>query len=310
MITTLAGGVGASKFLEGLSQIIDREQLNIIVNTADDIWINGLLVSPDIDTIIYRLSGEVDRKRGWGLADDTFSCLETLERFGAESWFHIGDRDLATHIFRTEQLQGGATPSEITARIAKAYGLEDYINLLPMTDQSVETWIDTEQGEMHFQEYLVKEKMRPDVLGVNIRRIESADPAPGVISAIRNADAIILCPSNPIISIGPILATGSIRDELVNTSAKIIAISPLVGGVPLRGPADKLMRGLGVEVSSYGVASLYKDFLDLIVVDRSDAGEVSRIEELGIGAVCMDTVMRTAEVASELATKVLELFQD
>jgi len=305
MITALGGGVGAAKFLEGLSEVIGGEALSVVVNTGDDIILHGLRISPDVDTIIYRLSGVIDKSKGWGVGDDTFTCLSALARFGSETWFNIGDIDFATHIYRTQSRQRGLTPTQITADIARAFGIKESIKVLPMTDEDVETWIVTGEGEMHFQEYFVKRRMKPDVLKVVFRNIEKARPAPGVIEAITKADAVIICPSNPIISIGPILNIKGIGEALRGKGPRIIAISPLIGGVPLKGPADKLMRGLGLEVSSAGVASLYRDFLDVMVIDREDAREADAIREMGIKPVVLDTLMSDQKKAARLASAVL-----
>ncbi|GJM16779.1 MAG: LPPG--FO 2-phospho-L-lactate transferase [Thermodesulfobacteriota bacterium] len=307
MLTALGGGVGAAKFLEGLSNVIGNEQLNVIVNTGDDIKLGGLNISPDVDTIIYRLSGVVDRKKGWGLEGDTFNFLNSLKRFGLETWFNIGDQDIATHIYRTHLKSKGFSATQIASRIAKAFGLADNISVLPMTDHDVETWIQTNEGEMHFQEYLVKKKMKPEVCRVTVRDIDQASAAPGVVDSIENARAIIVCPSNPIISIGPILQVKGIRDALKKTKAQVIAISPLVGGVPLKGPADRLMRGLGLEVSSAQIARLYSEFLDTMVIDLEDAHENQAIVDLGLKTLVVDTVMSDKEKASILASSVLEL---
>jgi len=242
MITTLGGGVGAAKFLEGLSSIIADEPLKVVVNTADDIFLNGLKISPDVDTIIYRLSGNVDVKKGWGLDGDTFNCLDAHKRFGLESWFNLGDRDIATHLFRTYLHNLGHSATEITSKIAQAYGLKRNITILPMTDQHVETWIKTDIGEIHFQEYLVKHRMSPRVEDVIIKGSGEAKPAPGIIDSIRESAVIVICPSNPIISIGPILKIEGIGEALSQSEGKKIAVSPLIGGKPLRGPADKLMK--------------------------------------------------------------------
>ena len=306
MITALGGGVGAAKFLEGLSDVTS-EHISIIVNTGDDIKLGGLNISPDIDTIIYRLCGVVDKKKGWGLDGDTFNFLNSLKRFGLETWFNIGDQDIATHIYRTHLKSKGHSATEIASKIARAFGLADNIDVLPMTDQDVETWIQTTEGEMHFQEYLVKRKMKPDVCRVTIRGVDNALPAPGVVDSIAEARAVILCPSNPIISIGPILQIKGIREALRRTEAKVVAISPLVGGLPLKGPADKLMRGLGLEVTSAQVARLYSDFLDIMVIDLEDAHEDKEIDDMGLNTLVVDTVMSNKEKASSLARSVLEL---
>ncbi len=306
MITALGGGVGAAKFLKGLSPILN-EPLTVIVNTGDDIRILGLRISPDIDTIVYWLSGIVNREKGWGVREDTFHCLEGLERFGVETWFRLGDRDLAIHLYRTYLRDKGLSPSEITAKISKAFGINN-IKILPMTDDDIETWIETDKGEIHFQEYFVKRGMTPNVKGVSIKGIEGARPAPGVIKSIEGSRGIIICPSNPIISIGPILGVKGIREALKRTAAEVVAISPLIGGVPLKGPADRLMRGLGLKVSSAQIARLYKDFLDKIIIDEKDAFEAEEIKSIGIEPVVTDTVMSNNEKAEQLARRVMELF--
>ncbi|MFA9408026.1 MAG: 2-phospho-L-lactate transferase [Candidatus Dadabacteria bacterium] len=307
MITALGGGVGAAKFLEGLCSVIGDEQLNVIVNTGDDICLNGLNISPDIDTVIYRLSGVIDKNKGWGLDGDTFNSLNSLERFGLDTWFNIGDKDIATHIYRTYLRGKGHTPTEITSKISEAFNIPQNIKIIPMTDQDVETWIQTNEGEMHFQEYLVKRRMVPQVCRVTIRGINHASPAPGVIDLINNARAVIICPSNPIISIGPIVQVRGVRDALKNTQAKVVAISPLVGGMPLKGPADRLMRGLGLEVSSAQIARLYSDFLDTMVIDIEDGHENQEIADLGLKTLVVDTVMSDSKKAATLASSVLEL---
>lgn len=307
MITALGGGVGAAKFLEGLCSVIGDEQLNVIVNTGDDICLNGLNISPDIDTVIYRLSRVIDKNKGWGLDGDTFNSLNSLERFGLDTWFNIGDKDIATHIYRTYLRGKGHTPTEITSKISEAFNIPQNIKIIPMTDQDVETWIQTNEGEMHFQEYLVKRRMVPQVCRVTIRGINHASPAPGVIDLINNARAVIICPSNPIISIGPIVQVRGVRDALKNTQAKVVAISPLVGGMPLKGPADRLMRGLGLEVSSAQIARLYSDFLDTMVIDIEDGHENQEIADLGLKTLVVDTVMSDSKKAATLASSVLEL---
>lgn len=306
MITALGGGVGAAKFLEGLCGVIGDEHLNVIVNTGDDICLNGLNISPDIDTIIYRLSGEIDKNKGWGLNEDTFNALNSLKRFNLDTWFNIGDKDLATHIYRTFLKNKGYSPTQIASKIARAFNIPQHINIMPMTDQNVETWIQTHEGEIHFQEYLVKRKMAPEVCRVTIRDIDQAAPAPGVLESIENSRAVIVCPSNPIISIGPILQVKGVRDALKDTDAQIAAISPLVGGKPLKGPADRLMSGLGLEVSSTQVARLYSDFLDTMVIDLEDSRENEQIEELGLKTLVVDTVMSDLQKAKTLASSVLE----
>ena len=305
MITALGGGVGAAKFLKGLTKLVPYKELTLIINTADDIELYGFNISPDIDTIIYRLSGNIDTDKGWGLKDDSLNVLNSLSAFGVETWFGLGDRDFATQVFKKELSQSGKTKTEITNLTASSFGLEN-LNILPMSDESVETWIETSQGKMHFQEYYIKHRMQPEVQGINLRGITEANPSPGVLEAITKSELIIICPSNPIISIGPILDVKGIREEIVNSPAKVIAVSPLIGGKPLKGPADKLMRGLGLEASSSEIANLYKDFLDVMVLDDSDSGEVERINSLGIKTFVTDTIMTDDEKSKILSEKIIE----
>lgn len=305
MITALAGGVGAAKFLSGLIRVIPEEELTIIVNTGDDIELFGLHISPDLDIVAYTLAGIVDEEKGWGIKDDTFHCLEMLRKYGYDTWFNIGDRDLATHIHRTVLLRRGLTLSQVTKEICRGLGLR--VNIIPMTDDRVETWIETDAGLMHFQEYLVKRGAKDRVLGVKYMGVENARPAEGVIDAILSSNLIIICPSNPIVSIGTILSIKGVRESLRKSGAHKVAISPIVSGAPLKGPADKLMRGLGLEVSAYSVAYLYKDFLNLFVLDQVDEGEKDRIEgDLGIKVLLTNTIMKTLEDKVRLAKTVLE----
>ncbi len=304
MITALAGGVGAARFLTGLVKLVNEEDLSIIVNTGDDIELFGLHVSPDVDIVTYTLAGIVDEAKGWGIKGDTFQCLEALRRLNQEVWFAIGDRDLATHIFRTNLLKGGRKLSEVTAEVARALGLK--MAILPMTDDKFETRIVTRAGSLHFQEYLVKRGAKDEVLGVEFLGADNAKPAAGVIDAVMNAELVIVCPSNPVVSIGTILAVKGVRDALKQTDAKKITISPIVAGAPIKGPADKLLRGLGLEVSAYSVAKLYADFLDTFILDTADAAEKGRIEKLGIEVKVANTIMRTLEDKVRLAETVLE----
>ena len=305
MITALAGGVGAARFLTGLMKLVKEEDLTIIGNTGDDIELHGLHISPDIDIVTYTLAGIVDEKKGWGIRDDTFHCLETLEKFGQEAWFALGDRDLATHVFRTALLKKGKKLSEVTAAISRAFGLK--VNVLPMTDDPFETRIVTEQGTVHFQEYLVKREAKDEVLGVEYAGADAAKPAAGVVEAVMDAELVVVCPSNPVVSIGTILAVNGVRDALRRTDARKVAVSPIVAGAPIKGPAGKLLKGLGLEVSAYSVAKLYADFLDTFVLDVADSGEKERIEKLGMKVKVTNTVMRTLEDKVNLAKVVLEV---
>ena len=303
MITTLAGGVGAARFLQGLVRVVPPEEIVTIVNTADDIEFYGLHISPDVDIVTYTLAGIVDQEKGWGIHEDTFNCLEMLRQYGYDTWFMLGDKDLATHIHRTILLKKGLKLSEVTENIRKALGVK--VKIIPMTNDKVQTKIVTNVGEMHFQEYLVKRKAQDPVLDVKFEGIEKAEPAPGIIKSILNADGIIICPSNPIVSIGPILSVKGVKEAIKKTEAKIVAISPIVGGAPIKGPADKLMRGLGIEVSAVGVAKVYKDIIDVLIIDNVDKDLKSRIEELGIKVYITNTIMRTLENKIKLAKEAL-----
>ena len=268
MITALAGGVGAARFLTGLTRLVKEEDVSVIVNTGDDMEMFGLHISPDVDIVAYTLAGIVDDEKGWGIRGDTFQCLEMLKKLGLETWFSLGDKDLATHIFRTNLLRKGFTLSQVTTEICDALGLK--VKILPMTDDKFETWIKIEEGSIHFEEYFVKRQAKDKVLGVEFVGVADAKPSPKVIDSIINAEMIVICPSNPIVSIGTILSVDGIRDALKRTSAKVVGVSPIVAGVPIKGPADKLMRGLGFEVSAFSVAELYADFLDTFVLDTKD----------------------------------------
>lgn len=305
MITALGGGVGASKFLKGLYNVISGENLTVVINTGDDIDIYGYRVSPDIDTIIYRLSDQVDRERGWGIRDDSFSCMKSLTELGFETWFQLGDKDIAVQIFKKDLFCRGYSLRQVTAKTAETFGL-GAVTLLPMTEDAVETWIKTDMGELHFQEYYIKYRMKPEVLGIDIKGISGASPCEGVIEAIENSRLIVICPSNPIISIGPILEVKGIRQALVECDAQVVAISPLIGGKPVKGPADRLMKGLGLEVSSYEIANLYKDFLDLMVIDTSDEVEKDNISRLGIGSFVTDTLISDDAKSEKISRSIIE----
>lgn len=304
LITALAGGVGAARFLSGLVRLVEGEDLSVIVNTGDDIELFGLHISPDVDIITYTLAGIVDEEKGWGIRGDTFRCLETLKKFGSEAWFNLGDRDLATHIFRTALLKNGFKLSEVTARISHALGLK--VTILPMTEDKFETRIVTESGSVHFEEYLIKRGTKDKVSDIEFIGVENAKPAVGVIESIMKSQLVVICPSNPVVSIGTILAVKGVRDTLRSTNAKKVAVSPIVAGAPIKGPADKLLRGLGMEVSAYSVAKLYSDFLDTFILDTADSAERNRIEKLGIEVKVTNTIMKSIEDKIDLARTVLE----
>lgn len=284
-----------------------QENITVIVNTGDDIELYGLHISPDPDIVMYTLAGVVDEKKGWGIQSDSFNCLGMFQRYGLETWFKLGDKDLATHIYRTKLLKNGFSLEEVTQKLCKA--LELKVKVLPMTNEKTAPKIITDVGGMHFEEYLVKRGAKDKVLNVIFEDVESAHPAEGVIESIRDADGVIVCPSNPIVSIGPILAIKKVRETLKETTAKVVAISPIVGGATIKGPADKLMQGLGLEVSAYSVAFLYRDFLDVFILDEVDRTEKEKIEGLGVKAVTANTVMRSLQNKVELARLVLETLE-
>ena len=307
MITVLAGGVGAARFLQGLVKVVPEEEITVIVNTGDDIQLHGLHISPDLDIIAYTLAGIVDEEKGWGIHRDTFHCIEMLQRYGHETWFNLGDRDFATHIYRTCLLRQGLSLSEVTNRIRQALGLR--LKIIPMTNDRFETKIVTDKGTLHFQEYLVKRHAENNVINVLFEGSEKAKPTPRVIDSILNASLIIVTPSNPIVSIGTILSINNVRDALRKTKAKVVAITPIIGGAPVKGPADKLMRGLGLGVSAYSVARLYQDFLDVFILDFTDQNEKKRIEQLGLQVIVTNTLMKTQEDKVRLAKIVLRLIK-
>ncbi len=304
MITALAGGIGAARFLTGLVRLVKEEDVSVIVNTGDDIDMFGLHISPDIDIVAYTLAGIVDEEKGWGIKGDTFQCLEMIKKLGLETWFNIGDKDFATHIFRTNLLNKGFTLSQVTDQICHTLGLK--VTIFPMTDDKFETWIKIEEGLIHFEEYFVKRQAKDKVLAVEFVGAAQAKPSPKVVNSIINAEMVVICPSNPIVSIGTILSVEGIRDALKETDAQVVGVSPIVAGAPIKGPADKLLRGLGFEVSSFSVAKLYADFLDMYVIDIKDVEEKNRIEQLGIKVKVTDTVMKSLEDKVRLAKTVLE----
>jgi LPPG:FO 2-phospho-L-lactate transferase len=303
-IVALAGGVGAARFLDGLARAIAAERLFIIGNTGDDAEIHGLHVSPDLDTVVYTLAGLAHRRQGWGLQGDSFRCLEALGRLGGETWFRLGDRDLATHVYRTERLRAGAALSRVTREIAAALGVGAAV--VPATDQRLRTRVRTPAGVLEFQDWFVRGRARGRVLGLRFEGARRARPAAGVLEAIGGAAAIVVCPSNPFISIGPILAVPGIREALRRAAAPVAALSPIVGGRALKGPAARMMKSMGLRASAAAVAELYRDFVDVLVLDRVDAAQAARVEALGMRAVVTSTVMRGPGSRRALAAKVME----
>ncbi len=305
-IAALAGGIGGSKLLLGLYRLMDPEMLTVIVNTGDDVVLHGLFISPDLDIVTYTLAGVVNPDTGWGVRGDTFHALGQLSTYGQPEWFHLGDRDLATHIYRTAMMREGATLSRAVRCIRQALGVRSEI--LPMSDQPVRTMIETGAGRLNFQEYLVKLRAEPTIRKIDFDGVEAAHAAPGVLDAIAEAQGIVICPSNPLISIGPILAVPGIRDALKKRRKDVVAICPIVGGKSLKGPSDKMLAELGLKSSASSVARLYRDFCGTFILDSADAEQRSAIESLGMEVVIAPTVMRDMEDKEKLAREVLHRF--
>ena len=304
MIVALAGGVGGSKLVLGLSELLPPDQLTIIGNTGDDIELFGLRICPDLDTITYTLGGQVNPSTGWGRREDSFACLRALEELGGPGWFAVGDRDLATHLWRTLLLGQGHTLTQVTETICEALGVQNKI--LPMTDSYVPTYLVTDHGELHLQEYLVREKCRPVVRKLKHLNIETAQPAPGTASSILKAQAVVLCPSNPFISIAPILAVPGLKQLLLGAEAPVIAVTPIVEGRAIKGPTAKMLAELDYPVSPTSIARIYKDFLDLFVLDERDAQLREEIEALNVKVLIANTLMGGLEEKVNLARRLLE----
>lgn len=306
MILALAGGVGGAKMADGLAAALPPGDLTVIVNTADDMDYLGLHISPDVDTVLYTLGGLANPVTGWGIAGDTTATLEQLRTYGHDMWFWLGDRDIATHLSRTSRLASGTTLTDITRDMARALGIASTI--LPMSDDPVRTIVATPDGELAFQEYFVHRRQEPEVTGVSFQGIEAARMTERVREAIPTADLIMLCPSNPIVSIGPILAIPGLRETLLAAAAPIVAISPIIGGKALKGPADRMLTSLGQESSAVGVARLYRGLIDAFVIDEQDAGLAAGIEaETGIGTIALQTIMGDRDDRRRLAIEVLAL---
>jgi LPPG:FO 2-phospho-L-lactate transferase len=308
MIIVLTGGTGGAKFVDGLRQIVPAKDLTIIVNTGDDLEWWGLYVSPDLDSITYVLAGLLSKERGWGVKGDTFFCLQAMGELGEPIWFHAGDRDLAVHLLRTKLLKEGKTLTEVAAAVAAKMGVQ--ARILPMCNARVETRVDTPARDLSFEEYFVQRWYQDPVNSVRFAGADKAEPAPGVIDAIMSATVILLAPSNPITSIGPILAVPGIVDALKRTNAPVAAVSPIVGSKSVSGPADILMAAQGLPVSIAGVAQAYKDFLDILVVDHRDAKAAEDLRKSGLRVHCANTVMSTITEKADLARQVLSLFSD
>lgn len=305
-VVALAGGVGAARFLRGLVKVCDPQRLTIIGNTGDDRSFYGVHVSPDLDIVTYTLAGAVDSERGFGLAGDTFSVIDSLGRFGRDNWFRLGDRDFATCLHRTLRFEEGDTLSEVTDEIRRSFGIQ--ARILPMSDDACPTFVTLQDGRrIHFEDYLVRDGAPENVAGVALDEAGAATPGPDVLRSLREADVILLCPSNPVVSIGPILALPGVRDVLRKSGVPKVAVSPIVGGAPVKGPADRLMRAVGAEVSSAGVAGLYADFAAGLVIDERDNDEVPAVHALGYETAVLDTLMVNQARSEAVASAALDL---
>ena len=304
-VVTLAGGVGAAKLLTGMVRAHPPDDLLAVVNTADDTVLHGLHVSPDLATVVYTLAGAVNPETGWGLAGETWQAMDALDRYGGITWFRLGDRDLATHLYRTHRLGQGADLATVTAETAAAWGLE--LAVAPVTNDRIETRVTTaDEGEIGFQDYFVRRRHDVAVTAVRVAGAKSARPAPGVVDALAAAHTIVIAPSNPIVSIGPILGVPGVREAVVARRDAVVAVSPIVGGAALKGPADRLMRELGHECSVVGVARLYRDVAATLVIDEADAHLADDVEAAGVACVVTPTVMHGVESATALARTVLK----
>jgi LPPG:FO 2-phospho-L-lactate transferase len=304
--TVLAGGVGAARFLRGLCEVVPPSQVVAVVNVGDDLTLHGLRICPDLDSITYWLGGVVHPEQQWGRADETVVVAGELARFGAPTWFTLGDRDLATHLYRTSRLRDGVPLSVVTTEIVRGFGVE--VRLLPTTDDEVTTRITTADGrDLHFQEYWVRERAEPEVAEVRLAGRDRAQAGPGVIEAILDADAVLVAPSNPVVSIDTILAVPGVHEAVHQTAAPVVGVSPIVGGRVVRGMAHKLLPAVGAEVSAAGVARHYGDLLDGWVVDTQDAEAVDEVAAAGVRCVATDTLMDDVEVAAALARTCLDL---
>jgi LPPG:FO 2-phospho-L-lactate transferase len=303
MIVVFTGGTGGAKLVQGLQQIVAPDELTVVVNTGDDLEWWGLHVSPDIDSVLYALAGVLSKDRGWGVEGDSFRCLDRMKQLGESSWFSLGDLDLATHLTRTAMLRAGKTLSEATAELARKFNSK--ARVLPMSNDQVSTMLDTDEGTLTFQEYFVRERYQVEARAVRFEGAQKARPAPGVIESIECAEVIVFAPSNPVTSIGPILAVPGIRNALRHTSAPIAAVSPIVEGAAVSGPAGKLMEMMGWPSSIAGVAQAYKDFLDVLVIDHADELAAEELRKRSLHVHCAQTVMRSAEDKRDLAQSVV-----
>lgn len=303
----LCGGLGGSRFVDSLARAAGPEAVTAIGNVGDDVEVLGLHVSPDLDTVLYTLAGVLDEERGWGVRDETYNALRTAERLGGETWFTLGDRDVGLQLVRTERLRAGEPLSAVFETLAAALGVA--VRLLPVSDDPVRTVLSTAAGDLDFQTWFVRRRHEDDVLAVRYERAEAAKPAPGVLEAVREADVVFLAPSNPFVSIGPILAVRGVAEALSERAGPIVALSPLVGGRALRGPLTDMLASLGHEPSALGVARLYEEITSAFVLDPADAALVPEIEALGVRAIVLPIIMVDPEQREEVGRAVLEALE-
>jgi LPPG:FO 2-phospho-L-lactate transferase len=303
MITVLAGGVGAARLLAGLMQVVEPSELTAIVNTGDDLVLHGLEISPDLDTVTYTLAGAIDPERGWGLAGESWQAMATLHRYGGEDWFNLGDRDLGTHLYRTARRRAGATLSQVTAEITRAWDLD--LTIRPVTDDVLRTRVTIAEGEISFQEYFVHRQHSVPVTAVRFDGAESTAPAPGVLESIAEAERVVIAPSNPIVSIGPVLAVPGVREAVEARRDDVVAVSPIIAGAALKGPADRLMTELGLEASVVGVARAYASLASSLVIDEADAERADEVRAEGVACVVAPTIMSSPAAAAALGRVVL-----
>jgi LPPG:FO 2-phospho-L-lactate transferase len=312
VLVALCGGVGAARMLSGLVRVLPPDEISAVVNVGDDMVLHGLHISPDLDTVTYTLAGMDNRDTGWGVAAESWAVMGELARLGGEDWFRLGDRDLATHLFRTGQLRAGSPLSAVTALLAERRGVP--VRLLPVTDEPLRTRITLAEAstlgpagtEVGFQDYFVRLRHEVAVSGVRFEGAAAALPAPGVMEALERAEVIVVCPSNPVVSIGPVLAVPGVREALVRRRDRVVAVSPIIAGAALKGPADRLMAELGTESSVVGVARLYAPWIGTLVVDEADAARAPEVEAEGVRCLVTDTVMSSPERAAALARVVVD----
>jgi LPPG:FO 2-phospho-L-lactate transferase len=312
VLVALCGGVGAARMLSGLVRVVPPDDITAIVNVGDDMVLHGLHISPDLDTVTYTLAGMDNRDTGWGVAGESWAVMDELSRLGGEDWFRLGDRDLATHLFRTGRLRGGETLSSVTAELCRRRGIA--VRLLPVTDDPLRTRVTLAEAsplgpagtEVGFQDYFVRLRHDVAVSGIRFEGAAAARPSAGVLESLELADAIVVCPSNPVVSIGPVLAVPGVRDALVARRERVVAVSPIIAGAALKGPADRLLTELGAEASVVGVARLYAPWAGTLVVDTADAGRAGEVEAEGVRCIVAPTVMSSPERAADLARVVVD----